>query len=137
MSWGWHKILQLQDLVRPFFWMQLGNGSKASLWHDMWSYECTLSSFLSARDITREGYSLQACVADLIHNGTWNWPSAWLTKASNIGLIATHYLDSSQQDTMRWCDLNGNLSDFAMECAWEVLRPHGQQVTWHHIPWFS
>ncbi|GJV00077.1 hypothetical protein Tco_1329347 [Tanacetum coccineum] len=25
------------------------------------------------------------------------------------------------------CDLNGNIFDFAMKCAWEVLRPHGQQ----------
>nr|GEY13569.1 reverse transcriptase domain, reverse transcriptase zinc-binding domain protein [Tanacetum cinerariifolium] len=27
----------------------------------------------------------------------------------------------------RWCDLNGNLSDFYVKCAWEVLRPRGQQ----------
>ncbi|GKB14501.1 RNA-directed DNA polymerase, eukaryota [Tanacetum coccineum] len=38
---------------------------------------------------------------------------------------------------MRWCDLNGNLSDFSVKCAWEVLRPRGQQVMWYHITWFS
>ncbi|GJZ98374.1 reverse transcriptase domain, reverse transcriptase zinc-binding domain protein [Tanacetum coccineum] len=36
-------------------------------------------------------------------------------------------LNSAQQDTMRWCDLNGNLSDFAVKYAWEVLRTRGQQ----------
>ncbi|GJS67022.1 hypothetical protein Tco_0681586 [Tanacetum coccineum] len=58
MSWGWRKLLQLRYLVRPFFWMQIGNGHKASLWHDMWSYQCPLSSYLSPRDITREGRTL-------------------------------------------------------------------------------
>ncbi|GJS91979.1 reverse transcriptase domain-containing protein [Tanacetum coccineum] len=96
MSWGWRKILQLRDLVRPFFWMQIGNGLKASLWHDMWSYQCPLS---------------------------------WL--------IATPIFDISRHDSMRWCDLNGNLSDFKVKCAWEVLRPRGQQVMWYHITWFS
>nr|GEV20079.1 hypothetical protein [Tanacetum cinerariifolium] len=31
MSWGWLKLLQLCDLVRPFFWVKLGNGASSSL----------------------------------------------------------------------------------------------------------
>ncbi|GKD52832.1 hypothetical protein Tco_1286219 [Tanacetum coccineum] len=102
MSWGWHKILQLRDLVKPFFWVLIGNGLKVSLWYDMWCPHCPLSRFLSPRDITREGYNLQAYVADLILNGAWNWPQAWLIKALNFGLIAALNLDASSQDIMRW-----------------------------------
>ncbi|GJS14114.1 putative RNA-directed DNA polymerase, eukaryota, reverse transcriptase zinc-binding domain protein [Tanacetum coccineum] len=137
MSWGWRKLLQLRYLVRPFFWMQIGNGHKASLWHDMWSYQCPLSSYLSPRDITREGRTLQDCVADLIENGAWRWPAPWLVKAPNLALIAAPNIDISRHDSMRWCDLNGNLSDFSVKYAWEVLRPRGQQVMWYHITWFS
>ncbi|GJU06895.1 homeodomain-like protein [Tanacetum coccineum] len=137
MSWGWRKLLQLHDLVRPFFWMHIGNGLKASLWHDMWSYQCPLSSYLSPRNITREGRTLQDCVADLIETGAWRWPEPWLIKAPNHALIAAPNIDISRHDSMRWCDLNGNLSDFSVKCAWEVLRPRGQQVMWYHITWFS
>ncbi|GJT36298.1 putative ribonuclease H-like domain-containing protein [Tanacetum coccineum] len=105
MSLGWRKLLQLRDIVRPFFWMQVGNGRKASLWHDMWSYECPLSRYL--------------------------------THAPNLALIATPNIDNARHDSMRWCDLNGNLSDFSVKYAWDVLRPRGQQVMWHRIPWFS
>ncbi|GKA40583.1 hypothetical protein Tco_0733176 [Tanacetum coccineum] len=48
-------------------------------------------------------------------------------KAPNLALIATPNIDISRHDSMRWCDLNGNLSDFSVKYAWEVLRPRGQQ----------
>ena len=35
MSWGWCKILQLRDVIKPYFWMQIGNGLNTSLWYDM------------------------------------------------------------------------------------------------------
>ncbi|GJR09250.1 RNA-directed DNA polymerase, eukaryota [Tanacetum coccineum] len=30
----------------------------------------------------------------------------------------TPNIDISRHDSMRWCDLNGNLSDFSVKCAW-------------------
>ncbi|GJV54104.1 hypothetical protein Tco_1449845 [Tanacetum coccineum] len=64
MSWGWGKILQLQEIVRPYFWVKLGNGKNTSLWFDSWCSLCPLSQFLTVRDITREGFSLYNTVAD-------------------------------------------------------------------------
>nr|GFA15751.1 putative reverse transcriptase domain, reverse transcriptase zinc-binding domain protein [Tanacetum cinerariifolium] len=32
ICWGWRKILQLRERVRPFFRVQIGNGLNASLW---------------------------------------------------------------------------------------------------------
>ncbi|GKD55523.1 hypothetical protein Tco_1288910, partial [Tanacetum coccineum] len=35
-SWGWRKILQVRQLVRPFIWYRLGNGAMTSAWFDNW-----------------------------------------------------------------------------------------------------
>ncbi|GJY76309.1 hypothetical protein Tco_0481425 [Tanacetum coccineum] len=47
-----------------------------------------LNRFLTLRDITREGFSIQSKVVDLMTNGTWNWPLSWLAKAPNLMSIA-------------------------------------------------
>ncbi|GJT03766.1 NAD(P)-binding domain-containing protein [Tanacetum coccineum] len=67
--------------------------------------------FLSPKDITREGFHLQNCVADMVSNGGWSWPQAWLLKAPDLGLIPAPNLDESRLDITRWRDHNGNMSD--------------------------
>ncbi|GJU38853.1 putative RNA-directed DNA polymerase [Tanacetum coccineum] len=137
MSWGWRKLLQLREFVRPYFWSSIGNGLKTSIWYDMWCLISPLSRFLTPRDITREGFSITSCVADLVSNGGWNWPQAWLLKAPNLVTIPAPNLVNARNDTMKWCDTNGNVMDFSVKCAWEVLRPRGNEVTWFHTVWFS
>ncbi|GJT84084.1 putative RNA-directed DNA polymerase, partial [Tanacetum coccineum] len=66
MSWSWCKLLQLREIVRPFFWVRLGNGLNTSLWYGMWCTESPLIRFLSPRDIAKEGYSITSCVADVM-----------------------------------------------------------------------
>ncbi|GJT87817.1 putative reverse transcriptase domain-containing protein [Tanacetum coccineum] len=91
---------------------------------------------MSPRDITREGYSIHTCVADLIVNGSWNWPLSWLAKAPNICLVPTPTLISSSQYCRKWRDTNGTMTDFTVKCAWEALRPRGNEAPWFHIVWF-
>nr|GEX41886.1 hypothetical protein [Tanacetum cinerariifolium] len=55
MSWGWRKLLQLREVVKPFFWVKLGHGLSTSLWYDRRSDACLLINFISPRDIHREG----------------------------------------------------------------------------------
>ncbi|GKC96556.1 hypothetical protein Tco_1161998, partial [Tanacetum coccineum] len=93
---------------------------------------CPLIRFLSPRDITRDGYSIQTCVADLVVNGAWNWPQLWLLKALNLGLVPTPTIVDSRHDCMRWRDNNGHMKEFSVKCAWEVLRPRGNEVAWYH-----
>ncbi|GKE17820.1 hypothetical protein Tco_1425397 [Tanacetum coccineum] len=81
-----------------------------------WCSICLLIRYLSPRDITREGYTLQARVADLLVNGAWNWPQAWLSKAPNIGTIAAPNLSDTLHDQLRWRDANGNLFHFSVKC---------------------
>jgi hypothetical protein len=68
ISWGWLKLLQLRDIVRPFFWTKIGNGNNTSLWYDSWCSQFPLIRYLTPRDITREGFSIHSCVADLVVN---------------------------------------------------------------------
>ncbi|GJU56248.1 hypothetical protein Tco_1229962 [Tanacetum coccineum] len=93
------ELLQLREFLKLFFYIEIGNGLSASLWYDRWCSLSLLSRFLFPRDIAREGYTLKACVADLILNGTWNWLQAWLAK-----------------------------SPYIVKCAWEVLNRAGIQT---------
>ncbi|GJR67387.1 retrotransposon protein, putative, ty1-copia subclass [Tanacetum coccineum] len=137
MSWGWRKLLQLRETVKPFFWVKLGNGLSTLLWYDRLSSLCPLITFLSPHDITREGFHLQNKVADLIVNGVWAWPQAWLHKVLDIGTITTPVLDALQTNVTQWRDHNGTLSSFLVAKAWEAIRPRGNQVGWFRIVWFS
>ncbi|GJV12503.1 retrovirus-related pol polyprotein from transposon 297 [Tanacetum coccineum] len=53
----------------------IGNGLKTSLWYYRWCLQGPLIRFLSPGEIVQEGYHLQSCVANLISNRMWNWPS--------------------------------------------------------------
>ncbi|GJV60546.1 putative reverse transcriptase domain, reverse transcriptase zinc-binding domain protein [Tanacetum coccineum] len=75
ISWGWSKILQICQLVRPFFWSKIGNGISTSAWHDTWSSVGPLSCVISNRDIFRAGFSLESRVADIISHDEWAWPT--------------------------------------------------------------
>ncbi|GJZ32681.1 hypothetical protein Tco_0578117 [Tanacetum coccineum] len=71
-SWGWWKILQLRDLVKPFLWVRIGNGMNTSIWYDMWCSQSLISRFLMPRDIARKGFSIHSNMADLMMHGAWN-----------------------------------------------------------------
>ncbi|GJV90198.1 putative RNA-directed DNA polymerase [Tanacetum coccineum] len=137
MSWGWRKLLQLREIVKPFFWVKLGNSLSTSMWYDRWSDSCPLINLLSPRDIAREGFHLKNKVADLLMNGSWAWPQSWLHKAPDLGIIPAPVLDISVPDKRQWRDRSGNVMDFSVAKACEAIRNHGNQVEWYRIMWFS
>ncbi|GJV95770.1 putative reverse transcriptase domain, reverse transcriptase zinc-binding domain protein [Tanacetum coccineum] len=132
MSWGWLKLLQLRDIVKPFFWTKLGNGNDTSLWYDTWCSHCPLIGYLSPRDIMREGFNLQNCVADLVSQDGWMWPQSWLLKAPDLGMVPVPTLEESRSDVPQWRDLTSKCSSFSVRCAWEALRPRGPEV-WQYV----
>ncbi|GKB34415.1 hypothetical protein Tco_0879357 [Tanacetum coccineum] len=71
----------------------------------------------------------------VISNGTWNWPQAWLLKASNLSSISIPNIDASN-DRLCWKDSNGNLALFSVKLAWEELRSRGTNVMRCNIVWF-
>ncbi|GJS24288.1 hypothetical protein Tco_0452920 [Tanacetum coccineum] len=56
-------------------------------------------------------------VADLIVNGVWAWPQAWLHKAPDIGTIAAPVLDVLQTDVTQWRDHNAKVWSYVLVLA--------------------
>ncbi|GJU74565.1 retrotransposon protein, putative, ty1-copia subclass [Tanacetum coccineum] len=137
MSWGWRKLLQIWELVKPFLWKKLRNGISTSLWFDRWNSQCPLIQYITPRDITREGFNMRSCVADVVSNKGWMWPNSWLLKAPNLGLIKVPILDEGLIDMPIWRDLNDVFSDFLVRAAWEALRSRDEEVSWYHVVWYS
>nr|GEY36726.1 hypothetical protein [Tanacetum cinerariifolium] len=112
MSWGWRKLLQIREVVKHFFWSDLGNGRSTSIWFDRWNVQCPLIRYLTPREITHEGYNMKTCVADLVSNEGWRWPQAWLLKAPNLTLILLPILEESRMYKPQWRDATGACSNF-------------------------
>nr|GEX21161.1 hypothetical protein [Tanacetum cinerariifolium] len=137
LSWGWRKLLQLRNIIRLFFWSQIGSGHEVYLWFDRWCVQCPLRRFLSARDISREGFSMLASVKDMISNEGWLWPQSWLLKALILGQLVVPSLDPNKPDLHYWHDSNGVIRHFSVKAVWEEIRPRGPKVPWFRIVWFS
>ncbi|PWA72314.1 reverse transcriptase zinc-binding domain-containing protein [Artemisia annua] len=71
VSWGWRKLLQIRDTIRPHFWHVLGDGRNTSAWFDNWDTQCPLMNHVSYRAVTNTGFDLQANVFDVISEGDW------------------------------------------------------------------
>ncbi|XP_022040986.1 uncharacterized protein LOC110943551 [Helianthus annuus] len=134
--WSWRKLLQLRPLIRSFCWSKLGNGRDTSVWYDNWSGISPLSSFLSSRTITREGFSLQATVADLSSNGSWLWPAAWRDTYRVLIQLDQVQRDANNQDCLLWKD-GDEVSDYSSSGVWNSIRISDPEVNWHSIVWFS
>ncbi|GKE92996.1 hypothetical protein Tco_1574091 [Tanacetum coccineum] len=111
-------LLDIKQLIRGFLWCngELKRGKAKVAWNDICN-ECLLIRYLSPRDISREGFTLHANVAELVSSEGWRWPQAWLLKASILGLIAKPSLDVNKMDTCWWRCPNGNMSKFSIKAA--------------------
>ncbi|GJS41231.1 hypothetical protein Tco_0566274 [Tanacetum coccineum] len=118
---GGHKLLQIRDFVKLFFWTQIGNGKNVSIWIDGWCDHCPLIRYLSPRDLSREGYSLKSTVSDLVSNEGWRWPQSWLLKAPILGQIPTPSIDDNKADTQFWCNFTHQIPRHAFH-LWLVMR---------------
>ncbi|GJW81959.1 hypothetical protein Tco_0145934 [Tanacetum coccineum] len=77
-SWGWRKLLDLREMVRPHIWSCLGDGENIMTWHDKWNDIGPLSRIISKRQIYSARFSNSASVADMmINNKKRNWDEVW------------------------------------------------------------
>ncbi|GJW86864.1 putative RNA-directed DNA polymerase [Tanacetum coccineum] len=65
-SWGWLKLLQMRVLVRPFFWVTIGNGMSVSVLHDLWCSISPLSDHITPRDAYNEAPNIYVNNDDLV-----------------------------------------------------------------------
>ncbi|GJV73433.1 hypothetical protein Tco_1493428 [Tanacetum coccineum] len=128
-------IYDIQQLIRCFLWCNgdFKRGKAKVAWEDISLPK--QEGGLGIRSL-EEGFSIQSKVADLMTNGTWNWPLSWLAKAPNLMSIAAPTL-VNQNDRIQWRDVHGNMADFSVKLAWESLRPRGDEVSWYKTVWFT
>ncbi|XP_071708111.1 uncharacterized protein [Rutidosis leptorrhynchoides] len=135
-SVGWRKLLAIRGIVRDRFIIQIGDGRMAFAWHDTWSDNGPLISFISNRDITRAGFSIQAKVHDICVDRMWTWLNEWVVKYPLLSnMSAPSFVDSPNKS--RWRNYNGDLQDFYVGAVWESIRHHQGKVPWYNIVWFA
>nr|GFA46005.1 hypothetical protein [Tanacetum cinerariifolium] len=135
LSWGWRKILQIHQLVRPFFWSKIGTGVSTCAWTDMWNMHSPLSQVISSRDIHRAGFSMGLKVADIISHGSWTWPNEWQVKYSCLSNINVPNL-SATSDSIVVRDLLHKEVNFSVSAIWGCIRTQNNKVSWYNVVWF-
>ncbi|GKE84327.1 hypothetical protein Tco_1558069 [Tanacetum coccineum] len=109
MSWGWRKILQVSQVVRPFMWARVRNGSTIFAWHDTWTMFRHLAKSISNRDIYTAGFSQDTKVP--------------------------HLIDSKDEFYVRNRD---NLEvNFSVAEIWNCIRHRNDEVNWFNVVWFQ
>ncbi|GJR21752.1 reverse transcriptase domain, reverse transcriptase zinc-binding domain protein [Tanacetum coccineum] len=136
MSWGWRKIIQVRQVIRPFIWSRLGNGKDVFAWFDNWCPISPLTVMVSNRDICRAGFSLNAKVSDIIIDNTWGWPNEWSSKYPMLNNLVVPQLLNSM-DRFIWRNLANIVTEFSVSAVWENIRPRSNMVEWFHVVWFS
>nr|XP_043625583.1 uncharacterized protein LOC122597008 [Erigeron canadensis] len=132
VTWGWRKLLQARNQVRPFFYTQIGDGLSTSAWYDNWCYG-PLISHISPRIINNVGFHLNTKVAEVIDNEVWAWPTSWNTFFPNL---VPFPLVNGVTDRVFWKNRYGLLLQFSVSVAWEDLRQRSNEVSWHRLVWF-
>lgn len=76
-------------------------------------------------------------VADMIHNGRWQWPNDWNQLFTELLNVVVPFLQEWVADEVLWKSNNGILSKFSAETAWEDMRTRGENVKWNNLIWYS
>ncbi|GJR62664.1 probable L-cysteine desulfhydrase, chloroplastic [Tanacetum coccineum] len=135
-SWGWKKLMELRNKIKPHVFHNFGSGKNTSVWYDRWHQCGPLSNCITRREIYDARFKDNNCVADLIKNGRWKWPKEWWEKFPMLKSINVPCL-TDKSDQVVWIRNNGKSDKFAIRDVWLDLRTQFPKVDWHHIVWFS
>ncbi|GJQ89763.1 ulp1 protease family, C-terminal catalytic domain-containing protein [Tanacetum coccineum] len=73
-SWGWKRVMELRNQVRPYIRHCLGNGENTSIWHDYYSEARPIDKLVSRRHIYSAGFENNATVASMAQIGQNSLP---------------------------------------------------------------
>ncbi|XP_021991385.1 uncharacterized protein LOC110888154 [Helianthus annuus] len=135
--WSWRKLLQIRPIVRNFFVSKIGNGESTFLWYNNWSEHCPLSSYVTTRQMNREGLSIYSKVADVIQDNRWIWPDAWRDIFPILFQLNPITIDPHKVDTILWKKQGDSMEPFSTKVAWDSIRRTGQRVDWYNMVWSS
>ncbi|KAI3786546.1 hypothetical protein L1987_40301 [Smallanthus sonchifolius] len=127
----------ISGLQLEFFWSDIGNGEKTSLWFDRWCDLCPLSSYVSPRQMNQEGLSIFSTISEVVHDSSWDWPEAWRDDIPVLYQLRPLRLNPYKSDEIKWRNEDGSLESFSTRLAWNALRSRGQETSWHNLIWSS
>ncbi|PWA36436.1 reverse transcriptase zinc-binding domain-containing protein [Artemisia annua] len=134
VSWGWRKLLQIRNKVRPHVWYQLGNGGKASMWYDTWDELCPLMNHVTHRAVSNAGYNKREKVVNVVNDGSWSWPQTWYNHFPPLSQINFPNLRPDQPDSLVW-KYNGRFFEFSVKaclaCYAKRLLTQDRMRQWH------
>ncbi|XP_021986327.1 uncharacterized protein LOC110882671 [Helianthus annuus] len=134
---SWRYILKIRDRVRPFIVSKIGNGHTTSAWFDRWAQIGPLCHIVSARRLHNAGFNLDSKVSDIVNDGDWGWPRAWMDLFPVLLTIQPPVLNPHKSDSLIWRDVKGNEQEYSASIVWDSLRSQGDTVPWVEIVWFA
>ncbi|GKD53386.1 putative reverse transcriptase domain, reverse transcriptase zinc-binding domain protein [Tanacetum coccineum] len=135
VSWGWRKLLSIQDIIRPHIWFKIGDGNNASVWYFMWADYCPLINHVTSRAIVNACYKNSDRIADVVTSDTWTWPNEWIDRFSSLREIKMPQLTLNQHDTMVWKSNDGSFKQFFVREVWHSIRHSRNEVQWSYVVW--
>ena len=64
-------------------------------------------------------------MAEMIDNGTWQWPNGWIQAFPALASVTTPSLNDDTNDNVLWTRNNGDLAEFSVKIAWDDMRRQG------------
>lgn len=104
-SWIWNVLIDLNDKIRPPVIHKPGDGKSTSLWYDRWGDNEPLCNIIPKIYRNAARMENNFCVADMIHNGRWQWPNDWNQLFPELLNVAVPILQERVADkvTMVFC----------------------------------
>ncbi|GKD81912.1 RNA-directed DNA polymerase, eukaryota, reverse transcriptase zinc-binding domain protein, partial [Tanacetum coccineum] len=96
---GFESLLDLRDVARANIIYKIGNGKKASVWHDRWSDMPSLDTIImSRREIYSVGFS--DTVSKCINGNQWTWPNEWVLKYPILNQFPVPNINDDVEDKL-------------------------------------
>lgn len=130
--WGLRKLLQLRDMYKSSFKVQLGDGRETSLFYDWWTGTVRLSDREGLRDEVAN-WDSHARVNQWRQNGQWTIPMSFCRKWPDIAAEIQQIQVLNDTDFVTWIHTGSGV--FSISSAYEVFRRRGNRRQWAKVVW--
>lgn len=132
-SWSWKTLIRMRPLAEKFVKCLVGNGHRASFWHDSWTQLGPVIKRLGLNGPRQLGIPVHSTVASACNRQGWllREPHSEFALELHI-LLTTINLPSfsNMEDHYTW-EVNGHVcSNFSSSITWEALRPRQPTKLW-------